>query len=108
MTAESARPTVIGVMHAFPFFSFPLQMCRRSEIKKSFIRSVSQYFTSLVTDELPGDELSDTSTGLADKTVLEGHNAFITGSGGTGKTIQLNAILKSLSQERVFAVTCTT
>ena len=46
--------------------------------------------------------------GLVSKAVLEGHNVFTTGKGGTGKTFLLNTIIESLPTHKIFAVTCTT
>lgn len=46
--------------------------------------------------------------GLVSKAVLEGHSAFVTGKGGTGKTFLLNTVIESLPSFKVFAVTCST
>lgn len=46
--------------------------------------------------------------GLVCKTVIEGHNVFVTGKGGTGKSFILNRIIESLPANKIFSVTCTT
>ena len=45
---------------------------------------------------------------LVSKAVLEGHNVFVSGKGGTGKTFLLNSIVDSLPPNKRFHVTCTT
>ena len=43
--------------------------------------------------------------GVITKTVLDGHNVFVTGKGGTGKTFLLNSIIASQPKDKVFYVT---
>ena len=45
---------------------------------------------------------------LVSKSVLERHNVFTTGKGGTVKKFLINQLIESLPTHNIFAVTCTT